>query len=162
MSGRCGRCARRRSRSGASPCASWPRPWSCSGRPPATLTGLADLVTLEAAAAILGFFLERAGNQPCAQTQGLAARLKAIAEHHVQVTPEVLAQLQRMAQRLTPPAQGMTDKNRDTLRQFAEPAMQRRLVNLPAELFARLLTPSGRRPSSWRCACSRPWRSRSC
>ena len=34
----------------------------------------------------------------------------------------------------------MTDKNRDTLRQFAEAGMQRRLVNLPAELFAKLLT----------------------
>ena len=85
---------------------------------------------------ILRFFLERAGNRPCAQTQGLAARLKAIAKHHVRVAPEVLAQLQRMAQRVTPPAQGMTDKNRNTLRQFADPAMQRRLVNLPAELFA--------------------------
>ena len=112
-----------------------------SGRQPATLTSLADLVTPEAAAAILGFFLERAGNRPCAQTQGLAARLKAIAEHHVGVAPAVLAQLQRMARRVTPPAQGMTDKNRATLRQFADPAMQRRLVNLPAVLFARLPTP---------------------
>ena len=45
-----------------------------------------------------------------------------------------------MAQRVTPPVQGMTDKNRDTLRQFADPTMQRRLVNLPGELFAALLT----------------------
>ena len=110
------------------------------GREPATLTSLADLVIGDAPATILGFFLERAGNRPCAQTQGLAARLKAIAEHHVGVAPAALAQLQRMAQRLTLPVQGMTDKNRNTLRQFADPAMQRRLVNLPAELFARLLT----------------------
>jgi len=110
------------------------------GRQPATLTSLADLVTGAAPAEILGFFLERAGNRPCAQTQGLAARLKAIAEHHVGVAPAILTQLQRMAQRLTPPVQGMTNKNRDTLRQFADPAMQRRLVNLPGELFARLPT----------------------
>ena len=107
------------------------------GRQPATLTSLADLVTPDAAATILGFFLERAGNRPCAQTQGLAARLKAIAKHHVRVAPETLAQLQRMAQRVTPPLQGMTDKNRNTLRQFADPTMQRRLVNLPGELFER-------------------------
>ena len=112
-----------------------------SGRQPATLTSLADLVTPEAAAAILGFFLERAGNRACAQTQGLAARLKAIAAHHVGVAPAALAQLQRMARRVTPPGQGMTDKNRATLRQFADPALQRRLVNLPALLFARLPTP---------------------
>jgi integrase len=111
-----------------------------SGRQPATLTSLADLVTPEAAATILGFFLERVGNRPCAQTHGLAARLKAIAEHHVGVMPAVLVQLQRMAQRVTPPVQGMTDKNRNTLRQFADPAMQRRLINLPGEMFARLLT----------------------
>ena len=112
------------------------------GRQPATLTSLAELVTVAAAATILGFFLERAGNRPCAQTQSLAARLKAIAKHHVRVAPEILVQLQRMAQRVTPPVQGMTDKNRNTLRQFADPTMQRRLVNLPAELFERLLTSS--------------------
>ena len=111
-----------------------------SGREPTTITSLADLVTGKAPETILRFFLARADNKPCAQTQGLAARLKAIAQHHVGVAPAALAHLQRMAQRVTPPAQGMTDKNRHTLRQFAEPAMQRRLVNLATDLFARLLT----------------------
>ena len=73
------------------------------GRDVTSFAGLADLVTPEAAEAILRFYLTRAGNKASAQTQGLAARLKAIARHHVGVAPEVLDKLRRMASRLTPP-----------------------------------------------------------
>ena len=147
-----------------------------AGRDPAQITSLADLVTLEAAHLILRFYLERADGKPAAQTQALAAHLKAIARHHVAVSPEVMAKLQRMARKLTPPAQGMTDKNRATLRQFADPRQQQRLVALPARLYAGLPAavpcPSGgrsgcSRPSPWRCCSARrcgwpisaPWRS---
>ena len=109
-----------------------------AGRDPAQITSLADLVTPEAAQLILRFYLERAGGKPGAQTQALAAHLKAIARHHVAVAPEVMAKLQRMARKVTPPAQGMTDKNRAALRQFADPRQQQRLVALPARLYAGL------------------------
>ena len=75
-----------------------------AGREPARITSLADLVTPEAAQLILRFYLERAGGKPAAQTQALAAHLKAIARHHVAVSPEVMAKLQRMARKVTPPA----------------------------------------------------------
>ena len=82
-------------------------PGPAAGGQPATLTGLADLVTRRGRGRrSCASSSTRAGNKPCAQTQGLAARLKAIAEHHVEVAPEVLAQLQRMAQRVTPPLAG--------------------------------------------------------
>ena len=109
-----------------------------AGRDPARITSLADLVTPEAAQLILRFYLERAGGKPGAQTQALAAHLKAIARHHVAVSPEVMAKLQRMASKVTPPAKGMTDKNRAALRQFADPRQQQRLVALPARLYAGL------------------------
>ena len=99
-----------------------------SGRQPATLTGLADLVTPEAAAAILGFFLERAGNRPVRRPRASPPGSRR--------SPSIMSGWRRRSwpscsawpSRLTPPAQGMTDKNRATLRQFADPAMQRRLV----------------------------------
>jgi integrase len=113
-----------------------------SGRAIATITRLEDLV--EAADTILHFYLERAGNQPCAQTATLANHLKAIARHHVGVPGPVLDRLRRMAARVTPPVQGMTDKNRAALRQFQSIEAQRQLVQLPATLFAEL--PAGGPP----------------
>ena len=109
-----------------------------SGRDIASITGLEDLVTLEAAENILRFYLERAGNEPCAQTAALANHLKAIARHHAGVPAPVLDRLRRMAARVTPPVQGMTAKNRTALRQFQSIEMQRKLVRLPATLFAAL------------------------
>ncbi len=118
-----------------------------TGRDPAQITSLADLVTPEAASLILRFYLERADGKPSAQTQALAAHLKAIARHHVAVSSEVMAKLQRMARKVTPPARGMTDKNRATLRQFADPRQQQRLVTLPARLYAGL--PTDPLPMRW-------------
>jgi integrase len=108
------------------------------GRGPDSLTGLADLVTPEAAEAILSFFYERAGRKACAQTRDIAAALKALARHHAGASEPVLASLRRMAGTVTPKAEGMTAKNRATLRQFGDEARQRQLVNLPATIFARL------------------------
>jgi integrase len=116
-----------------------------AGRDPAQITSLADLVTPEAASLILRFYLERSDGKPSAQTQALAASLKAIARHHVAVSPEVTVKLQRMARKVTPPAQGMTDKNRAALQQFADP--RQRLVALPARLYAGL--PAGPLPVRW-------------
>jgi hypothetical protein len=107
-----------------------------SGRDIVSITRLEDLVTVEAADTILRFYLERAGNLPCAQTAALATQLKAIARHHVGVPGPVLDRLRRMAARVTPPAQGMTPKNRAMLRQFQNVEAQRKLVQLPAGLFA--------------------------
>jgi integrase len=109
-----------------------------SGRDIASITGLEDLVTVEAAAAILGFYLKRAGGRPCAQTAALAAQLKAIARHRVGVPAPVLDRLRRMAARVTPPVEGMTAKNRAALRQFQNIKAQRNLVQLPATVFAAL------------------------
>ena len=96
-----------------------------SGRDPATITGLADLVTVEAMQAILRFFLARSGNQPTSQIHGLATHLKAIARHHVGATPAVLEQLGRMVRRVAPPQTGMALKNRLALKQLEDPELLR-------------------------------------
>jgi integrase len=121
-----------------------------SGRDPASITSLADLVTPEAADLILSFHLERNGGKPSALTQSLAANLKALARHHVGVSGDDLADLKRMARMVTPKQEGMTGKNRETLRQFDDPRQQQRLVSLPARLFADL--PAAEDPLPFRLA----------
>ena len=109
-----------------------------SGRDPASIVGLADLVAPAAAETILTFFHARAGGIPRAQTGSIAANLKAIARHHVGAPEAVLAKLQRMAVKVTPRAEGMTAKNRAMLRLFTSEKLLRRLLTLPGALFARL------------------------
>ena len=112
------------------------------GRDPATITGLADLVTVEAMQAILRFFLARSGNRPTSQIHGLATHLKAISRHHVGVTPDVLAQLGRMVRRVAPPQTGLALKNRLALQQFVDPVLLERLIRLPDKVYA-TLPPAG-------------------
>jgi integrase len=113
-----------------------------SGRDPASIAGLCDLVTVEAMQAILRFFLARSGNRPTSQIHGLATHLKAIARHHVGASPAVLEQLGRMVRRVAPPQTGLALKNRLALKQFEDPDLLRRLVRLPAEIYA-TLPPAG-------------------
>ena len=152
---RCGRCGRARSSSAASTCARPPRPWSQGGRDPATIVGLADLVTVEAMQAILRFFLARSGNRPTSQIHGLATHLKAIARHHVGVPPAVLEQLGRMVRRVAPPQTGMALKNRLALKQLEDPVLLGRLVRLPAKIYATL--PAAGTPLPPRAALRFQW-----
>ena len=113
-----------------------------SGRDPASIAGLGDLVTVEAMQAILRFFLARSGNKPTSQIHGLATHLKAIARHQVGATPAVLEQLGRMVRRVAPPQNGLALKNRLALKQFEDPELLRRLVRLATEIYA-TLPPAG-------------------
>ena len=108
------------------------------GRDAATIGGLADLVAPEAFRAVLGFFLERSGNQPTSQIHGIAMHLKAIARHYVGVAPADLEKLGRMVTKVAPPQQGMTVKNRLALKQLEDPMLLARLIRLPAATYARL------------------------
>ena len=140
--GRCGRCGRARSSSAGSICARPPRPWCRAAAIPPASPASADLVTVEAMQAILRFFLARSGNRPTSQIHGLATHLKAIARHHVGVTPAVLEQLGRMVRRVAPPQTGLALKNRLALKQFEDPVLLGRLVRLPDEVYA-TLPPAG-------------------
>ena len=127
------------------------------------ITGLADLVTVEAMQAILRFFLARSGNRPTSQIHGLATHLKAISRHHVGVTPDVLEQLGRMVRRVAPPQTGLALKNRLALKQFVDPVLLERLIRLPDKVYATL--PAGRdavAATRLPCVSSGPWRSSSC
>ena len=112
-----------------------------SCRDPASITGLADLVTVEAMDAILRFFLLRSGNRPTSQIHGLATHLKAVAHHQVKVTPAVLERIGRMVRRVAPPQTGLALKNRLALKQFEDPHVLARLLELPERIYATLPAP---------------------
>jgi integrase len=126
------------------------------GRDPATILGLADLVEEQAFEAILRFYWERAiaaraARGECgasvapnpedgvtAQTGAIAATLMMIARHYCKLDTETLKRLGRMAEDVKPPRQsGLSQKNRDRLRQFDDPAILLNLVHLPARLMKR-------------------------
>jgi integrase len=106
------------------------------GRDPASLRSLADLVAVDTVKEGLRFFLERSGNKPTKMIHGIACTLKAIARHAVKVDHDHLDQLQSICRRLDPGRGGMTDKNRNLLRQFDDPSNVGALINLPQRLLA--------------------------
>jgi integrase len=104
------------------------------GRDPATLTCLADLVEMETFKTCLRFFLDRQGG-PTTAIADLASVLKAIARHHVRVTPDHLDRIGGIIRRLAPGRVGLTETNRTRLRPFDDRENVGALLNLPTELM---------------------------
>jgi hypothetical protein len=104
------------------------------GRDSATLTCLADLVEMETFKTGLRFFLDGKGG-PTTAIADLASVLKAIARHHVRVTPDHLDRIGGIIRRLAPGRVGLTETNRTRLRPFDDRGNVGALLNLPAELM---------------------------
>ena len=102
-----------------------------TGRDPASITSLADFVTIDAAKAGLSYFWERAGREKTAHLHHYGMLLVKLAKHWAKVSPEQLVQLQAMCHRIDPGHTGMTPRNRARLRQFTDTANVTRLVGLP-------------------------------
>lgn len=111
-----------------------------TGRAPASISSLADFVTIDAAKAGLSFFWERAGRQKSGHLHHYGLLLVKLARHWVKVPPAQLAQLQAMRQRIDPGQTGMTPRNRARLRQFTDGANVARLVGLPRAIERALPT----------------------
>jgi integrase len=107
------------------------------GLDPQRLVSLADIVPVEVVKNGLRFFLNRSGGNKSKQAYNLARMLAAIARHWVKVDAVHLEQLRAICRRLDPGKPGLTDKNRDRLRQFDDPANVRALVTLPQRVFDR-------------------------
>ena len=102
-------------------------------RDPTTITGLKDLVEIEAYKEGLRFFLERSGGEPTTAIVDLARMLKAIARHDLKLDQHYL---DRMAtKRLSIGRRGQTEKNRARLRPFDDPANVIALLRLPNKLM---------------------------
>ena len=65
----------------------------------------------------------------------LAKTLVQLARDWVKVDAQVLAELKRLASKISAPVAGLTDKNKRALRQFDDPALLRRLYSLPEILW---------------------------
>ena len=106
------------------------------GRAAEELRGLADLVRIDALKLGLRFFLDRSGGRSTTAIADLAASLKAVARHWVQVAPAHLDQIGELQKRLEVPRRRLTETNRARLRQFDDPENALALLRLPARLVA--------------------------
>jgi integrase len=110
---------------------------------------LADLIDPEAAKRALTFQLSRHNNEPTVYIQGLAGTIVSIAKHWVQSSEAELEKLKTFRRRLGPRTQrGLTEKNRDMLRQLNSEEVLKRLLDLPQ----RIIRESHKLPSSKRKA----------
>lgn len=109
------------------------------GWEPTQITSLGALVEPDAAKRILRWHLARSGDQPSWYSQAAASVLLAIARHWCRVDREPLEKLQAMARRCQPLEQGMSEKNRNTLRLFENEQLVGHLLKLPERLMRRAL-----------------------
>jgi integrase len=104
-----------------------------AGRPPETIKRLADLVDPQSVESILlPMWNEEPGSEnENGHASNLARLLAVIAEHYAFRPTGEVKRIKAAVSRLTPPKQGMTDRNRAKLRVLIEPTRLRSLVNLP-------------------------------
>ncbi|MBT3400535.1 MAG: site-specific integrase [Rhodospirillaceae bacterium] len=95
------------------------------------IASLSQVVEVDAAKKVLRFYLNRAGGRTTSQVHSLAVLMKTLARHWVGVDDEHLSSLKDLCGRVDPRNKGMTDKNRDRLRQFDDPKNVALLLNFP-------------------------------
>lgn len=110
----------------------------CRGRDVSGLGSLADLVEVDAAKDALRFFLDAKDNRTSSQIAGLASLLVSIARYWVRVDDAHLAKLQALAARLAVRRTGLTEKNRNRLRQFVDRKALIGFLALPQVVLERL------------------------
>jgi integrase len=113
---------------------------AATGRDPKSITGIADLVEIQNAKAVLAFILARLRErdpkqQTSMETFLLARFICTLARRWVGVPEEHLTKLQGIARRLKPSSSGMRPKNRRMLREFKDEELLARFLHLPQRLF---------------------------
>jgi integrase len=107
-----------------------------SGLDPSAIGSLADLVSPENLKRILRRRLEAAGGRENAFNRDLGEALVQLAREWVKLGPGALTELKRLVGKMPMPPAGLTAKNKASLRQFDDPAVLRRLIELPNRLWA--------------------------
>jgi integrase len=107
-----------------------------SGIKPAEVNSLADLVSSENFKRILRRRLDAVGGRENAFNRDLAEALVQIGREWVKLEPGDLTELKRLTGKMPMPASGLTSKNKASLRQFDDPAVLQRLIDLPNRLWA--------------------------
>jgi len=99
-------------------------------------TSLQDLVSVDAVKAVLTDYVKKSNQGPTTFMRSLATALIHIARHYVRVDADHVDALKDLRRRLGPQREGMTEKNKATLRQFDDESNLLRLLNLPGNLIA--------------------------
>jgi integrase len=107
-----------------------------SGTDAATILSLADLTSPNNLKSILRWRLNSVDAEPNTFNHNLGKALVQIAFEWVKVDALEFAELKRLLGKLPVPLMGLTDKNKRFLRQFDDPAVLRRLYQLPDRLWA--------------------------
>ncbi|MGR3715311.1 MAG: tyrosine-type recombinase/integrase [Thermohalobaculum sp.] len=105
------------------------------GVPPSTLTDLRATITLERCKLALRYFWDKAGAKPTTHTAQLAGLCLMIARHWVHLPPHEITHLKDVAERLTPKAAGISDRNTERLLALEDAGRLRALLTLPERLM---------------------------
>lgn len=120
-----------------------------SGMPVEAITSLATLVEPINAKAAMTFFLERAGKKPSPQTQALSVLLGIISKERCPPDENRKKKLALLRRKLAHRRHGMTEKNRQAIMPFKDPALVRQLMALPKAIVAYAETlPAGVYPAA--------------
>ena len=106
------------------------------GIDPSEICTLADVVRLDRFKLVLKCLLDRNGQKVTAQVSQMASFLKSVADHWVKVDDADLVAMKRLISRLSQDRGGMTQKNRERLRPFNDPAVVQSYLGLPDQIRA--------------------------
>ena len=110
----------------------------------ANVASLADLVERERFKTILRHYHGARDGKPSAFAVGLAKTLVQVAKHHVDASPERVAELKALAAKLPPIPFDLTAKNKALLRQLESEGLRAKLLFLPEALLARAESKTGK------------------
>lgn len=108
-----------------------------SGISPHELRSLADLISPDRLRRGLQFFMDRNNGLPSVQAYEVAYLSYSIARHWAKLPDDQIASIRRWTYKLRRQNTGMTEKNRERLRQFTNADVIRRVLTLPEHLLAR-------------------------
>ncbi len=100
------------------------------------LKSLRDMFRLDRLKEGLRFFLDRNDNEPCGQTVQLINLALVVARRWAILPSEEVDEIKALARRFRPTQKGLTERNRNRLRQFADDAALDRLLRLPQHLVS--------------------------
>jgi integrase len=112
------------------------------------LQSLADLFRLDRLKEGLRFFLERQGTAPCTQATHIINLALVVAKRWAHLPPDMIAEIALLGRHLRRPQNGLTEKNRTRLRQFADD----KVVGIFLGLSHRLITKAKKAPLTYRTA----------
>jgi integrase len=112
------------------------------------LKTLSDVFRLDRLKEGLRFFLDRNDNKPCGQIVQLINLALVVARRRAILPPEEIDQIKTLARRFRATQKGLTERNRNRLRQFTDDAALDRLLRLPRHL----VSDAGKHQLSYRVA----------